>query len=152
MGNKTLPLAFKQPSILDSLSSYSENSDTPLGSIGSGYSGVPSSAAFASGISDAPTNWWDNLTSSFFKTKDPTSGITTGGIGDAAIGIGGGLANAYMGWKQFQLAQDTLKENKKQFAMNYGAQRTATNNDIDSRNFARNAANPGVYQPLNRIA
>ena len=128
---------------------------SPQNVFGIGDAGV-TGAAFTAPADIAaatqPQGWWDNLTSSFFRSKDPTSGIETGGWGSAGMGILQGLGNAYMGSQQLKYSKDTLKEGKRQFNLNYGAQKVATNNDIDSRNFARNAANPGAYQPLNRIA
>lgn len=67
------------------------------------------------------------------------------GWGGAALGALQGIGNAYMGMKQYGLAEDALKEQKRQFDINYGAQKKAFNSQIEDRQNARNAANPGAY-------
>ena len=90
-------------------------------------------------------NWWDGATG-----KD--------GWGGLALGAGGALMQGYLGMKQYGLAKKTLEENKRQFQMNYDAQKQSTNTRLEDRQRALVARNPGAYQSVgdymaaNRIA
>lgn len=75
---------------------------------------------------------------------DP-SGMEVGGIGPLALGAFSGLANTFMGMKQYGLAKDMFKRNKEEFERNYAAQRTLTNAELEDRQRARVASNPGGY-------
>ena len=59
-----------------------------------------------------------------------------------------GVAGAYIGWQQFKTAQDSLKENKRQFNLNYEAQKKNYNSTIEDRQRARVASNPNAYQSV----
>lgn len=80
-------------------------------------------------------NWWDGATG-------------PNGWGGLALGAAGGLASAFMGMKQFGLAKQTLAENKRQFQMNYDAQKQTTNTRLEDRQRARVASNSGAYQSV----
>ena len=58
------------------------------------------------------------------------------------MGIGQGLFNAYMGMKQYGLYKDQLAESKRQFELNFDAQRRTTNAALADRQAARIAFNP----------
>jgi hypothetical protein len=58
----------------------------------------------------------------------------------------GALGNVWMGMKNYGLAKDSLKEGKRQFNMNYGAQRDSTNTLMEDRQNARVASNPNFYE------
>ena len=83
---------------------------------------------------------------------DKATGQRFNGVGGLALGGLQGLGNLYMGMQKYRLAEQFLNDQRNQFALNYGAQKTTTNNQIRSRNFARNAANPGMYQNMTEIA
>lgn len=70
------------------------------------------------------------------------------GWGNTAISGLGALASAFMGMKQYGIAKQTLAENKRQFELNYGAQRQTTNTRLEDRQRARVASNPGAYQSV----
>jgi len=55
----------------------------------------------------------------------------------------GGLASIYMGMKQYGLAKDSLKENKRQFNMNHKNQVSMVNNQLEDRQRARINSNSG---------
>lgn len=76
------------------------------------------------------------------------NGMQQQGWGSLALGAAQGLGNAWMGMKQYGLAKDSLKENKRQFNINYEAQRKLTNSQLEDRQRARVAANPGAYQSV----
>lgn len=73
-----------------------------------------------------------------------------GGLDGAKLGLGavGGVANAFMAMQQYGLAKKTLNENKRQFELNYGAQRDTTNTAMRDRQAARVASNSGAYQSV----
>lgn len=76
-------------------------------------------------------------------------GTKTGqGWGGMALGSAQGLFNAWLGMKQYGLAKDQLAEGKRQFQLNYDAQRTTTNSALEDRQRARVASNPGAYQSV----
>lgn len=70
------------------------------------------------------------------------------GWGNTAIGGIGALASTFLGMKQYGLAKQTLEENKRQFQLNYDAQRQMTNTRLEDRQRARVASNPGAYQSV----
>lgn len=76
------------------------------------------------------------------------TGAQQQGWGGLALGAAQGLGNAWMGMKQYGLAKDALKENKRQFNTNYEAQRKLTNAQLEDRQRARVAANSGAYQSV----
>ena len=107
------------------------------------YSMGPVATVAASPTADTGS-WMDSLFGSFFDKTDP-NGIKTQGWGGLAIQGMQGLGNSYMGMKQFGLAEDALKEQKRQFNTNFEAQRKMTNSQLSDRQRARVASNPGAY-------
>lgn len=100
------------------------------------FSGI---AAGATGIPSAGGgSIWDN-----FLTKNGNQGW-----GGMALGTLGGMANLYLGLKQYGLAKKQLEEGKRQFELNYDAQRKLTNSQLEDRQRARVASNPGGYESV----
>lgn len=97
------------------------------------------------GAAATPSNWWDG----FLQQRD-AKGITSGGWGQAGLGIASGAINAWLGLKQYGLAKDTLNANKEQFALNYGAQKATTNSALEDRQRARVASNAGAYESVGK--
>ena len=81
-----------------------------------------------------------------FLDKTNSNGIKTQGWGGMAMQGLQGLGNSYMGMKQFGLAEDSLKEQKRQFDINFQAQRKNINSQLSDRQLARVASNPTAYQ------
>lgn len=79
----------------------------------------------------------------FMLGKTNADGTKEGGWGGLALNAGLGLANTWMGMKQYGLAKDSLRENKRQFDLNYGAQRNMTNSQLSDRQNARMSATRG---------
>lgn len=50
--------------------------------------------------------------------------------------------------KQYGLAEDAFKENQRQFNINYAAQKSLTNSQLEDRQRARVASNPTGYQSV----
>ena len=119
------------------------------GAGGGGFSFAPlSSVAQLGSNAVVPETAAPGIFSSFFpqQSKDPISGAVTtnGGYGQAGLGIAQGAFNAWMGMKQYGLAKQQLAEGKQQFALNYDAQRTTTNAQLQDRQNARIAGNGGL--------
>jgi hypothetical protein len=70
------------------------------------------------------------------------------GWGSTAVKSLAGLSSLYFGMKQYGLAKDSFKENKRQFDMNFGAQQKMVNSDLEDRQRARVASNPNAYQSV----
>ena len=70
------------------------------------------------------------------------------GWGGLAVDAAGGLASTFLGMKQYGLAKQTLEENKRQFDLNYAAQRQTTNTRLEDRQRARVASNANAYQSV----
>lgn len=71
------------------------------------------------------------------------------GWGMPAMGAASGIFNAWLGMKQYGLAKNQLAEGKRQFGMNYDAQRRTTNASLEDRQRARvGGSAPGTYQSV----
>ena len=75
-------------------------------------------------------------------------GSSFNGWGGMAMGAIQGLGNAYMGMKQYGLAKEQLQFSKDAFERNFAAQRQMTNTNLQDRQRARVASNPGAYQSV----
>lgn len=104
-----------------------------------GYVGLPTDLSLVKG-----RGMFGGLFDNFLDTTD-ANGIKTQGWGGLALSGLQGLGNSYMGMKQYGLAEDALKEQKRQFNINYEAQRKMTNAQLSDRQRARVASNPGAY-------
>lgn len=111
-----------------------------------GGAGTPSfSATQDPSIWSGISNWMD---SSGFLGKKLGDGTQIQGWGMPALSAASGLTNAFFGAKQYNLAKDTLDQNKKQFQLNFDAQKKTTNSALADRQASRVAANPGAYQSV----
>lgn len=70
------------------------------------------------------------------------------GWGQLGLGTVGTLGNLYMGMQQYGMARDQLRENRRQFDLNYGNQRDMINTRLADRQAARVASNPNAYQSV----
>lgn len=124
--------------------------DNPTVNFGYGVSAPAANVVVPPAAVNAPLTWTD--LDFWTGGIDKATGQRFNGVGGLALGGLQGLGNLYMGMQQYGLARDQLQFSKDAFNKNYGAQKTTTNNQIRSRNFARNAANPGMYQNMTEIA
>lgn len=85
---------------------------------------------------------------SMFGGTDTTTGATTKGWAPTALGIGQAIMGGIQGKQAMKLAQDQFKESKRQFDLNYNAQRQSINTDLEDRQRARVASNSGAYQSV----
>lgn len=87
------------------------------------------------GVTPVDSNWYDGA-------------LGPNGWGNLALNAAGGLASTFLGMKQYGLAKQTLAENKRQFQLNYDAQKQTTNTRLEDRQRARVASNTGAYQSV----
>lgn len=143
MGGISLPTDYS------SLGSYgmSPNFDG-IGGNGMRFPGIKSSTAFGGSSLTGESgsgNFWDKIN---WFDKTGVNGVKEQGMLLPALGTAQGLFNAWMGMKQYGLAKEQLAEGKRQFGLNYDAQRTTTNAQLQDRQAARVASNPGAYQSV----
>lgn len=136
---------FQAPAGYDLMSGYMPATSVD-GVAGSGFQGgaAPATSLATTGFggpTQAPGgwNWLDSV---------DANGAKTQGMLMPGLGVAQGFLNAYLGMKQYGLAKDQLAEGKKQFALNYDAQRTTTNSQLEDRQRARVASNAGAYQSV----
>lgn len=99
---------------------------------------------YGAGSALADPSWLQNM----MGYTDTASGTKVNGWGGAALGLLQGLGSAYMGMKQYGLAKDQLQFSKDAFNKNYAAQAAMTNSNMEDRQRARVASNPGAYQSV----
>ena len=85
---------------------------------------------------------------SMFGGTDRNTGISSMGWAPAALGVGQALFGALQGNRALKMAQDQFKESKRQFDLNFNAQRQSINTQLEDRQRARVASNPGAYQDV----
>ena len=110
--------------------------------VDAGFSGIPD-ALKTMQATPTSSNWLDGITG-----RKNADGSVDMGWGGMALGAAQGLGNAYMAMKQYGLAKDSLAENKRQFQLNYDAQKSTTNSALEDRQRARVASNAGAYQSV----
>jgi len=64
------------------------------------------------------------------------------------INAASGLFQGYHAFQQLKMAKKGLKENRRQFDLNYGAQRQTTNTQLADRQAARVSADPYGYESV----
>lgn len=68
------------------------------------------------------------------------------GMGGMLLGAGKALTGLITGMQQYGIAKDTLKENKRQFQLNYDAQKSLTNAEMEDRARRRYQERPDLAQ------
>lgn len=110
----------------------------PMGAVAATTPGSASASAVPGGGS-----WWDGMLG-----KTNMNGTRTDGWGGLALGAASSLLNGWMGMQQYGLAKKQLSEGKRQFDMNWDAQKATTNSALEDRQRARVASNPGAYESI----
>jgi hypothetical protein len=103
------------------------------------------SGGMGGGMFGGMSNW---LNDSGILGKTLGDGTKLQGWGGMAVGAASGIMNGLLGFQQMGMAKDAAKENRRQFDMNYGAQVKTTNAQLQDRQRARVASNPGAYQSV----
>lgn len=75
-------------------------------------------------------------------------GTASKGILPTGMNVFSGLAGAYLGWQQFNLAKDQLAQNKKIFNLNFANQAQSVNTQLEDRQKARVAAGGSAYESV----
>jgi hypothetical protein len=137
-----------------------------LGGSGGGYNsqtlGAPSTQmAGLGGFSPIGGNWLSNMfggggsqggglfsANSMFGGINTKTGVGTQGWVPIALGLGQALFGAMQGRQAVGLAKDQFKEARRQFDLNFDAQRKTTNTALEDRQRARVASNPTAYQSV----
>lgn len=70
------------------------------------------------------------------------------GWGGIALSAASGIGQSLMSMKQYGLMEDQLKEQKRQFDINYGMQKKSFNSQLEDRQRARVASNASAYQSV----
>ena len=120
------------------------NTNALLTGSGLGSSSTLGGDGLFSGLGDTLGKFF-NMKSAFGETKD---GVTTQGWAPAALGIGQSIFGALQGRQAMNLAKDQLAESRRQFDLNFGAQRQSINTELEDRQRARVASNPNAYESV----
>jgi hypothetical protein len=99
-------------------------------------------------VGGGSTSFEPSLMQSMFGWTDPTTQVKTMGAAGPIMGGLSSLMNGWMGMQQLDFAKKSLAQQKKQFDLNYGAQRTLANTAMEDRQRARIASNSGAYESL----
>lgn len=101
---------------------------------------------FGSGEIDDGEGFGTRAKNFLFGTTNEETGVRTRGGLLPILNTFTGLASAYLGMKQYGLAKDSFRQNRKEFGYNYDAQRQLTNARMRGQAAARYSSNPGHYQ------
>lgn len=129
----------------DNNGSGAQNLASTFTATGAGTPGANGSSLF-SGLGDLLGGIFSK--DSLFGSTNDKTGVTSKGWAPLALGAGQAILGGIQGLQAQKLAQGQFKEGKRQFDLNYGAQRQATNTQLEDRQRARVAANPGAYQSV----
>jgi hypothetical protein len=92
-------------------------------------------------------SWWDGARG-WGQDVGLLDGPNGPGWGGFAFDLAKSGVNAFMGMKQFGLYEDAMQQARDQFNKNYAAQRATTNGQLEDRQRARIASNPGAYESV----
>lgn len=113
-----------------------------------GFSSIPTGYAPSgvmtplTGSNPPPTAWQKAMG---FTGAD---GMKTAGWAPTALGAASGIFNGWLGLEKLDVAKQTLAENKRQFDMNWGAQKGLVNSDLEARQRARVGNRPDAYRSV----
>jgi hypothetical protein len=101
--------------------------------------GMFAGSAVNSPLSTSADQGWLSSMSSWMRDNgllssyDPKTGLRTEGSAMPILGGIQALGGLYLGLQQYNLAKETLANNKAQFERNFAAQRNTTNANLDAR-------------------
>lgn len=120
-------------------------STSGFGPLSTGQDLIPMDPTALGNGSSAPVRWWNDPKIWGGEDADGFKHTNKVGMGlDALQGFG----NLYLGMQRYGLAKDQLAQQKKEFGLNYRAQRKTLNTAMRDRQRARVASNPGAYQSV----
>ena len=88
-----------------------------------------------------------SIMDSFLQQRN-LDGTTSGGYGQAALGVLQGVGGLYLGMQQYNLAKDSLAASKEQFNRQFEVNKNLTNSRLEDRQRARVASNSSAYQSV----
>lgn len=142
----TSPMAY-QPNTQFALPSWGGDQGMPVSNnLMPAIAGMNPAAAPGAGVGPGAEMNFGNLWGAMGSTNK--DGMRSDGWGGLAIGGAQALSGAFMGMKQYQLAQEALSENKRQFSLNFDNQRKTVNTELEDRQRARVASSPSAYQSV----
>ena len=104
------------------------------------------------GSEDAmPDSWGTRAKNFLMGNRNEETGMRTPGMLLPMLNTFTGLASAYLGMKQYGLAKDSFKQSKKEFGLNYDAQRNTTNQQMAGIAKAQYSANPDFYDKPDKV-
>ena len=142
-GTNFLPFDFDLSSIFGGTTGGNDNGAGGLVNF-PGFGGGGSAGAPVSGGGGMFGNMFSRQ--SLFGGTDQNTGVSTGGWAPVALGAGQAIFGALQGNKATKLAEDQFKEGKRQFDLNFNAQRQTINTQLEDRQRARNASNSTAYE------
>lgn len=138
------------PIDLSGLGSYGSPA-APVNSMGTAIAPQVNTATNAAG-GFSPMEMFKGLFNqkAMFGGTEVQNGVPMQSMGWAmpALGLASGVMGMMANNKQMGIAKDQLKEARRQFDLNYGAQRQSMNTELEDRQRARVASNAGGYQPV----
>ena len=117
-----------------------------MGGYGQGEDFLPSDPSSNSSDANTRGNWKQLLFG-----KNNQDGTRDRGALMPMLNTFTGLASAYLGMKQYGLAKDSFKQSKKEFGLNYDAQRNTTNQQMAGIAKAQYSANPDFYDKPDKV-
>ena len=111
-----------------------------MGGYGQGEDFLPSDPSSNSSDANTRGNWKQLLFG-----KNNQDGTRDRGALMPMLNTFTGLASAYLGMKQYGLAKDSFKQNRREFGLNYDAQRQTTNAQMEGQARSRYSADPTHY-------
>lgn len=137
-GPSTMPLYNQQVPLDLNIGAYGPDAPSGINLFGQEHAIDPTALSQIGAPANGGGGFWDGMLG-----KDGQQGWGSLALGGASL-----LANGFMGMKQYGLAKDQLKQAKKEFNLNYNAQRQTVNTQLEDRQRARVASNPGAYQSV----
>lgn len=133
------------------LNAWGSDSGSGAQNIASLFSAGGTAAGGGGSLLDSLSSTWKG--DGFFGKNSVLGGVDEKGVksmgwAPAALGIGQAIFSGLQGQKTQKLAQSQFKEGQRQFDLNYNAQRDTINTNLEDRQRARVASNPGAYQSV----
>lgn len=141
MRNRSVMGNFDVPSLIPS--PWEQEQNTPNNSVMQGFQ-------FGQQQPNQPTPAAAGTDASSFSTMQRwlggtnDAGAQTAGFVPTAMNVGGGLLQGYLGMKQYGLAKRAQRDQRRQFNLNYDAQRQTLNTQLRDRQNARVARDPSA--------
>lgn len=111
-----------------------------------GNRAVPQQSLIGDPIATPELSFGKKASHFLFGETNHKTGATTTGFALPALSAIAGIGNAYLGMKQYGLAKDTFKFQKKAWERDFAVQKNMVNSEMNDRQNSRYVSNPGAYQ------